>query len=245
MRVLRYLYKNVNLLNILILVAIGATVLLAVMPLFRAKVKFTLPVVKPKAVEQPQAAEEKNQTPSPLDYVMIGENNLFHPERRIPPEKKDEKQLPKPELVLYGTIIHGDTSVAYVQDKKSPRTTPGRGERQQVAKKGDVFSGFILKDIEADRIVLARGEETMVVHLSDETKKRANGEAPKGAARPGAATPARPAASNVPARTSPVTRGPTPPPGTPAAGGPGTVTHAPPGQPFSRGSRGQTAPPNP
>ena len=242
MRFLRYLYRNVNLLNILILVTIVTSIMLAIMPLFRMKVKFALPVIKAKAVEQPQAAAEK-QTPSPLDYAMIGENNLFHPERKIPPEKKEEKALPKPELVLYGTIIHGDTSVAYIEDKKSPRTTPGRGERQQVVRKGDVFSGFVLKDIEHDRIVLARGEEVMVVHLSDETKKRAGGEAPKGgpaASRPGAATPAA-----APGRVSPVTRGPTPPPGTAAAGGPGTVTHAPPGQPFSRGARGQVTPPKP
>ena len=242
MRFLRYLYRSVNLLNILIVVAIAGTIFLAIVPLFRMKVKFGLPVVKPKAVEQAQASQEK-AAPSPLDYVMIGENNLFHPERRIPPEKKEEKQLPKPELVLYGTIIHGDTSVAYVEDKKSPKTTPGRGDRQQVAKKGDVFSGFVLKDIEMDKIVLARGEEVMVVHLSDETKKRAGGEPPKGPAKPGAARPA--AGGGVPARTSPVTRGATPPPGTPAAGGPGTVTHAPPGQPFSRAGRGQISPPRP
>jgi len=242
MRFLRYLYRNINLLNILVLASIAATILFAVLPLFHMKVKFTLPLVKPKAVEQAQTSQEK-AAPSPLDYVMIGENNLFHPERRIPPEKKEEKQLPKPELVLYGTIIHGDTSVAYVEDKKSPRTTPGRGERQQTVKKGDVFSGFVLKDIEADRIVLTRGEEVMTVHLSDEAKKRAGGEPPKGA-KPGAPNAGRPAAA-TPARVSPVTRGPTPPPGTPAAGGPGTVTHAPPGQPFSRSSRGQVPPQRP
>ena len=238
MRFLRYLYRNVNVLNILILVAIGTTIVLAIMPLFRMKVKFTLPVVKPKAIEQPREATEKNQAPSPLDYVMIGENNLFHPERRIPPEKKEEKALPKPELVLFATIIHGDTSVAYVEDKKAPRTTPGRGDRHQVVRKGDVFSGFVLKDIETDRIVLARGEEVMVVHLSDESKKRAGGEAPKGVARPAAGGAA------PPSRTPAVTRGPTGSP-TPPAAGPGTVTHAPPGQPFSRGARGQVVPPKP
>lgn len=233
MRFLRYLYRNVNLLNILILVAIAATLVFAITPLFRMKVKFGLPIVKPKAVEQPQAVQEKNQAPSPLDYVMIGENNLFHPERRIPPEKKEEKQLPKPELVLFATIIHGDTRVAYVEDKKAPRTTPGRGDRHQVVRKGDVFSGFVLKDIETDKIVLTRGEEMMVVHLSDETKRR-GGDGAKGAPKP----PAGGAAA--PAHTSPVTRGPTAAPMPP-----GTVTHAPPGQPFSRGARGQAVPPKP
>ncbi|MDR2018929.1 MAG: hypothetical protein LBQ00_08735 [Syntrophobacterales bacterium] len=231
-RTLRYFYRNVNLLNIMILVAIAAILLFAIMPLFRMQMKFTLPVVKPKAVEEPHAAQEEEE-PSPLDYMVIGENNLFHPERRIPVDKKDEKQLPKPELVLYGTIIHGDASVAYIEDKKSPRTTPGRGERQQVAKKGDVFNGFILKGIETDRIVLARGEETMVVHLSDETKRR-SGDVGKGAPRPpaGAAVPSRTPASAI---TTP----------TAAAAGPGNIQHAPPGQPFTRGPRGEVIPPKP
>jgi hypothetical protein len=170
MRSLQRFYRDVNLLNIVLFVTILALVAFAVVPLFDTRVRFTLPAAKPKAAAQQEAsAASSAQAPSPSDYTAIAENNLFHPERRTP---KDEKPLPKPELVLYGTIVGDGASVAYVEDKKSPKTTPGRGKRQTAIKKGDVISGFVLKEIEVDRIVLTRGEETMVVYLADAGKQR-------------------------------------------------------------------------
>ena len=186
-RALGYVYRNVTILNISILAMIVLMILFAVLPLVRLKVKVGLPVVKPKAAAKEEAVQEKAPAPSAMDYVMIGENNLFHPERRIPPEKQEEKALPKPELVLYGTIIGDSMSVAYVEDKKAPKTTQGRGNRQQTMKKGDVTGGFVLKEIDPDKIVLARGEETMVVYLSDDTKHRGGGDS--GPGRPAGAGP--------------------------------------------------------
>ncbi len=172
MRALRYLYRNINLLNIILLLLIIAVIIFAILPLFRMKVKYMLPLAKAKTVEQQAVAKETAPPTSPADYMVISENNLFHPERKIPPEKKDEKALPKPELVLYGTVIGDGMSVAYIEDKKSPKSTPGRGKRQSVVKKGDVLGGFVLKDIETDRIVLSRGEEVMVVRLTEAGKQR-------------------------------------------------------------------------
>lgn len=170
MRSLQRFYKDVNLLNIILFVAVIVLVAFAVVPLFDARVRFTLPVGKARATAQMEApVAPSTPAPSPSDYAVIGENNLFHPERRTP---KEEKPLPKPELVLYGTIVGNGASVAYVEDKKSPKTTPGRGKRQTAVKKGDVLSGFVLKEIEADRIVLTRGEETMVIYLTDAGKQR-------------------------------------------------------------------------
>jgi hypothetical protein len=121
---------------------------------------------------------------------VVAEENVFHPERRIPPEKREEAQLPKPDLVLYGTILNGDVSVAYVEDKKSPYTTPGRGKRPRVLKKGDAIGGFVLKEIDPTRITLVRNDETMVVTL-DAVKDRGQGQGRAPAAVPGAqATPA-------------------------------------------------------
>ena len=172
--------------NIVILALLVATIIFVITPLFRMTLKFSLPQVKAKTLEEEAAPAEKAQaTLSPADYLMIGENNLFHPDRRIPPEKTEEKLLPKPELVLYGTIITKDMSVAYVEDKKAPKTTQGRGDRQQVTKKGDVFGGFVLREIGTDRITLVRGDETMIVYLSGEGKRRGTP----------AAAPARPAAT--------------------------------------------------
>ena len=217
MRVIRYLYGSVNILNVALLTLIAATLIFAVVPLIRMKMKFTVPAAKTKAVSTVEATPATPRTPpSPLDYVMIGDNNLFHPERRIPPEKKAEKALPKPELVLYGTIIHDGVGLAYIEDKKAPKTTPGRGNRQQVIKKGDVLSGFVLKEIESDKIVLTRGEEVMTVHLSDEGKRR-GAETGKGAAQPAAAARG-PAAA--PARTVPPGPAWSATPGGPAQGAP-------------------------
>jgi hypothetical protein len=197
MRALRYLNRNINLLNIILLLMIISLIVFAILPLFRMKVKYALPVGKAKVVEQSSASTENTQTTSPADYVVIGENNLFHPERKIPPEKKDEKALPKPELVLYGTVIGDGVSIAYVDDKKSPKTSPGRGKRQSAVRKGDVFGGFVLRDIEADRIILYRGEEVMVVRLTDAGKQREGSMT----AVPGKPSTALPGASALPKTT--------------------------------------------
>ncbi|MDD5245349.1 MAG: hypothetical protein PHU49_15180 [Syntrophorhabdaceae bacterium] len=231
MRSFQRFYKDVNLLNIILFVAILVLVVFDVVPLFDMRVKFTLPAAKVKTAAKQEIPVASNaQTPSPSDYTLIGEDNLFHPERRTP---KEEKLLPKPELVLYGTIVAEGASVAYIEDKKSPKTTPGRGKRQTAVKKGDVISGFVLREIEADRIVLTRGEETISVYLTDTGKQRGSettlspskatgpdtgfypepatalpGSSPsKPAAAPAAAAPA-PAPSTAPViRTPPATRG--------------------------------------
>jgi len=160
MRSLQRFYSEINLLNIILFAVVIVLAAFAVAPLFNARVKFTLPAGKTRAEAKQESPAESAPAPSPADYAAIAENNLFHPERRTP---KDEKPLPKPELVLYGTIVAEGGSVAYIEDKKSPKATPGRGKRQTAVKKGDVISGFVLKEIEVDRIVLTRGEETMVV----------------------------------------------------------------------------------
>lgn len=184
MKTVHYLCRNANLLNVLLLAGLIVLLLYVVRPLLRPGVPYKLPSVKQKVIVQGEAAgENAPPAPSPLDYAAISDNNLFHPERRIPPEKKE---LPRPELVLYGTVISDGMTIAYIEDKKSPKTTPGRGKRQTVVKKGDVLSGFTLKEIQVDRITLTRGEETMVVRLA-ETGKRRGDEGPNAAKSPLAA----------------------------------------------------------
>ena len=104
---------------------------------------------------------------------MISEQNLFHPDRVIPVEKKEEKTIPQPDIVLYGTLITPDKSIAFIEDKKAPTSTPGRGRRQVVLGKGEQLAGYVLRQIEADRIVLVKGDETMVVRLDDGKSRKA------------------------------------------------------------------------
>jgi hypothetical protein len=147
---------------------------------------------------------EKAATPQnspPVDYALISDHNLFHPERKMPLEKQPETVIPKPDLFLYGTLISNDESFAFIENKKSPYSTAGRGKRQVTVKKGDNVSGYILSGIEANRIVLVKGEDTVVVMLNDKEKRRA-GEASAlpATARtaPGGTAPFQPAASSFP-----------------------------------------------
>ena len=190
---MRTLLKNLNLLN-LILVACGAVLTTYVLfPLLTTKVTYKPPVVHAK----PDVPEEKAPSlpsPPPADYMVVAEQNLFHPERKIPPDAKDEKALPKPELLLYGTLITDTVRLAYLEDKKAPQSTPGRGKRQSVVKQGEVVSGFVLKQVESDRIVLTRGADEMVVLLNDPDKQRSAPPAAPGkggapGSQPGGPTP--------------------------------------------------------
>jgi hypothetical protein len=210
MRSFKYILKSINLLNLLLIAAVASLVAYVLLPLLNMKVSYKPPVVK----ETPVVQEEKPapvQSPPLSDYMVVAEQNVFHPERKIPPEIKAEKALPKPEIFLYGTLLTDGMRLAYIEDKKSPQSSPGRGKRQTVVKQGDVISGFMLKDVETDRIVLVRGEEQMIVYLSDAQKPRETGTSTRVAgtqpSAPGG-TPARAAIASSPPSTSP-TRQPT------------------------------------
>ncbi|HIJ59940.1 MAG TPA: hypothetical protein HPP56_04930 [Nitrospirae bacterium] len=121
--------------------------------------------------EEEEDEEEIKIETTPLDYSIIADKNLFHPERKIPPEKKQKVELPKPEFVLYGTVITDNMKIAYVEDSKAVKTTAGRGKRQIPVKIGQSISGFILKDITQDSAVFTRGEETIVVNVLTKKKR--------------------------------------------------------------------------
>ncbi len=170
---LRYLLKNASLINLVLIVTLLYLVKAVVLPFFSNGVTYTPPVTKKEAAGAPvkvKPAEVK--VPSPFDYIVIGEQNLFHPERKIPVPKVEAQPLPKPEFVLYGTLETEEFSLAYMEDKKAPRTTQGRGKRVTTLKLGDSLSGFVLKDVDVDKVVMVRGDESMTVHLVDRGKVR-------------------------------------------------------------------------
>jgi hypothetical protein len=163
---LKYIFRNINLLNIMLIASIIILANYIVLPMFNMGITYTPPSGK-KIISDKDEKPAESHIPSPSDYMIIAEENLFHPERKIPPEKKEEQPLSKPEFVLYGTLITDDLSLAYVEDLKAPRSTPGRGKRQIAMKKGDILSGFTLKEIEAEKIVMVRGEERIIVPIND------------------------------------------------------------------------------
>ena len=168
---MKYYFKNITVLNVLLLIAIISMANYSLLSFFNTQIKYVLPSQKP-AAETAEGKQAEFSSPSPSDYTIISEENLFHPERIIPPEKKAEQELPKPDFILYGTMVSDDISLAFLEDLKSPRNTPGRGKRQVALKKGDTFSGFTLKEIAQDNIVMVRGEEKMMVSVVDPQKPK-------------------------------------------------------------------------
>jgi hypothetical protein len=167
----RYLFLSVNLLNSLLALAVAAVMYFAVIPLLNPVARTSLPTVKGTGAPSGEQTAPSLQVPV-ADYAVISDRNLFHPERKIPPEKKPENTVPKPEVLLYGTLITDDASYAFIEDMKAPYSTPGRGKRQITLKKGDHLSGYTVGEIEANRIVLVKGEEKVTVMLDDGDKKR-------------------------------------------------------------------------
>lgn len=170
MSVLGMIARHVTPLNILLAVAVAIAGANIAFPLTRMNYRYKLPQIAQQAVAPEETAAENAAAPLPTDYAVIGEMNLFHPERITPLE--NNAQLPKPEIILYGTIIDDTQQVAFIEDKKTPVTSPGRGKRQTMVKKGSVISGFTVAEITKDRIVLVRGEERMSVGLMDAEKRK-------------------------------------------------------------------------
>jgi len=208
MRIIRYLIRSINPLNLLLFIIVVIGVIGVLFPLMKINTGYSLPQVKPKTVDEAEKPQEKSSNILLSDYTAIGEMNLFHPERRVPVEKKTEEIL-KPELILYGTMVQDNVQYAFIEDKKNPKTTPGRGNRQTTIKKGDVISGFVVSEIRADRITLTKGDEKMTVLLASADKRSGSTASPQRPTqtttptRPGQTAPASPFAP-VPGATGPV-----------------------------------------
>jgi hypothetical protein len=172
---LRPFFRNITLLNAGLLLCIFISAYYFLYPQYSFKA-YTLPHAKGRLTGNPKAEPPGNNFASLADYVIVADANLFHPERKIPLQKKEEAPLlPVPDLVLHGTLITDDVSLAYLEDMKEPRNTPGRGKRQIALKKGDMLNGFTLKEIEPDKIVMTRGEEKLTVSVKDSHGRAAKG----------------------------------------------------------------------
>jgi len=164
---MKYLFRNITVLNVVLAVVAAAWAGTVISPLVRTNAVFTPPPVK-KTEPAKEELPAQSQVPSPQDYTLIADQNLFHPERKIPVEKPPgPPPPPPPEFVLYGTLMTDTTSVAYMEDKKAPQSTAGRGKRQISLKRGEMLSGFILKDIDPEKVVMVRGDESITVRLTD------------------------------------------------------------------------------
>jgi hypothetical protein len=169
----RYLLRSINVLNLLVLTAAIGFFIYFLNPLLGTPMSVKIPPSKEMSSGLPVMTGETRKPPI-ADYALIGEQNLFHPDRIIPEGKEGKKppaSVPRPELVLHGTMMTSELKIAYIEDKKSAPKTPGRSAPYIVAKEGDNVSGYILKQITEKMIMLANGEEQMILYL-DELKVR-------------------------------------------------------------------------
>lgn len=174
---LNTLLKSLNVLNVLLLAAILLFGQYVLLPLLNVTIAVAPLPAKGKPAQQSQAApapgSELPPPPALMEFTVIAEQNLFHPDRKIPPAKTAEAPVPRPEFVLYGTLIADNLSLAYLSDKKAPRTTPGRGQRQTPLKVGDSLSGYTLKEILHQKVVMARGDDRVEVKVISTDKSKA------------------------------------------------------------------------
>lgn len=169
MKVLRSITRNVTLLNLLLSAALVLACIGIIVPAMRTTCRLKLPRIALKEGVPREKPVQDTMAPLPSDYAVISEMNLFHPQRVIPIDTK--KELPKPELFLCGIIRYGKELVAFVEDKKNPATSPGRGKRQTELRKGTVYAGYSVTEINKDSIVLTRGDQSVSVHLVNPAKR--------------------------------------------------------------------------
>jgi hypothetical protein len=172
----RWILSNLSVVNIVLAAVLIVFANNMFLPLFGKSAKLTLPSLKKQAAVPAKTTEKavESKSPSPSDYFLIAEQNIFHPERKIPVEKKDgaAPPLPMPDFVLYGTLTLNDLRIAYMEDRKAPQNAPSRGKKQMPLRLGEALSGFILKEIDADKVVMVRGDEKLSVYLNDVSKSK-------------------------------------------------------------------------
>ncbi|MFA5323653.1 MAG: hypothetical protein WC373_13355 [Smithella sp.] len=174
MNLIKVFLKNINVLNLLLLATAIFLFLKFNDSLIDRKINFT--IFNPK--EALTGTEEKTAVESAAnyrDYAVITEKNLFHPSRKLAAEVKQKQQMARPEIILYGTLITDEKRIAYMEDKKSPYSTAGRGKRQIAVNEGGMIAGYKLAKVNTDSIVLVRGEDKITVTLNIQ-KERKSGE---------------------------------------------------------------------
>lgn len=173
MSLTKKILKNINILNGILIFGLTFFILKVLLPSYRVDVTPVINITNRPTEETRDKNVTEEALPLPPDYSIITENNLFHPERKfVIKPKVEEKPIPRPDFVLYGTLITGDVKVAYMEDLKSPYTTSGRGKRQRSVHLGEIVSGYSLSEIYNDRVVMVRGDDRIEVRVMDLSKQK-------------------------------------------------------------------------
>ncbi len=94
------------------------------------------------------------------DFQAILERPLFSPSRRPPTVGSVEFSAPTPDVsfLLKGILINGDEHTALFRSQ--------RGDELMRLREGDKMEGWTLVRIEADQVILARGEIEKILELT-------------------------------------------------------------------------------
>jgi len=164
--------KNINVFNILLLI-------LAIFLYFELEGllvnKNTFSFTKSKEVSTGNEEKVIDESIAKYsDYAVITEKNLFNPLRKMLSEIKEDQQMATPDIILFGTLITGDKKIAYIEDRKSPYSTQGRGKRQVAVNEGTMIAGYKLEKINAESILLVHGENKITVTLNTRKERTQN-----------------------------------------------------------------------
>lgn len=178
MKQIKVFLKNINVLNLLLLAMAIFLFFEWDYPLIDKKIKVTIPQPKEGLIKSEEKAFAERAV-TYLDYAAITEKNIFHPERKMPVARKEAQSLAKPEIILCGTLITSEKRVAYMEDKKAPYSTPGRGQRQVAVNEGSMIAGYKLAEVNVESVLLVRGEDKMMVTLSTHKERKLGGTSSK------------------------------------------------------------------
>lgn len=147
-----------------------------VLPLFSMDVKDTMPVVKKPATDDTtsdSSLRTEEKSPFPSDYLIIAEQNLFHPDRKLAQiDRNDTQPLESPDFIVYGTLITDEIRIAYVENRKKPHRTKGGGTRQISLHEGDTLSGYTVKSISQDKVEFENNGDIITVKVIDRSNPK-------------------------------------------------------------------------
>jgi hypothetical protein len=126
----------------------------------------------PKEILSESERKEIAEKAAYSDYTLITEKNLFHPQRSIALGIKEDQQMARPEIILYGTLITDEKRIAYIEDKRNPYSTQGRGKRQVAVGEGSMVAGYKLTNVDAESILLVHGEDKIIVTLNTQKERK-------------------------------------------------------------------------
>ncbi len=170
--------KNVKIsitpLNIVLLVAVSAGLIYTIIYIGRIVSGAGMPSIPDSYVEdQVKSSFEVSKFNAKIEDPKI-EKNLFHPDRKPVRRVALMSSVNNPQIVLYGTFITPGLQMAYLEDAGNPQMTSSGERRQQALKKGDMISGFVLKEIYPEKVLLVRNSERIFIQLSQNKAPREN-----------------------------------------------------------------------